>query len=308
VRILVLGAGAIGGYFGGRLAEAGVDVTFLVRRRRKEQLDANGLVVKSALGDLALPVKTLAAGSAAPPFDVVLLSCKSYDLDSAIAAIAPYMGPDSAVLPLLNGLVHLDRLIEGLGAGRVMGGACYISAALEPDGTVRHVGTLQGLPFGELSGAVSARASALQAEFARTRIAATLAADIVQTMWEKLVMLASLAAVTTLCRGTVGEIVAAPLGTEFVLRTIDECAAVAAAEGHAPSAAALEQFRGMLTARGSPFAASTLRDLAAGRRTEGDHIVGDLVRRAHRRGLAVPVLETAFTNLEVHETRLKNAP
>jgi 2-dehydropantoate 2-reductase len=308
LRILVLGAGAIGGYFGGRLAEAGVDVTFLVRGRRKEQLDANGLVVKSAIGDMTLPVKTLAAGSAAPPFDIVLLSCKSYDLDSAIAAIAPYMGPGSAVLPLLNGLVHLDRLIEALGAGRVMGGACYISAALDPDGTVRHVGTMQGLSFGELSGAVSARATALQAEFARSRIAATLATDIVQTMWEKLVMLASLAAVTTLCRGTVGEIVAAPSGTEFVLRTIDECAAVAGAEGHAPSAAALEQFRDMLTARGSPFAASTLRDLAAGRRTEGDHIVGDVVRRGRRRGIAVPVLETALTNIEVHEARLKNAP
>jgi 2-dehydropantoate 2-reductase len=308
VRILVLGAGAIGGYFGGRLAEGGVDVTFLVRGRRKQQLDANGLVVKSALGDIALPVQTLQAGAATPPFDIVLLSCKSYDLDSAIAAIAPAMGPDSAVLPLLNGLVHLDRLIEVLGAARVMGGACYASVALDPDGTVRHVGTMQSLPFGELSGAPSARARALAAEFARTKIEATLSGAILQTMWEKLVMLASLAATTTLCRGTVGEIVAAPSGAAFMLRAIDECAAVAAAEGHGPSPAALAQFRAMLTTPGSPFAASTLRDLAAGRRTEGDHIVGDLVRRARRRAIAVPVLETALTNLEVHEARLKGTP
>jgi len=307
VRILVLGAGAIGGFFGGRLAEGGADVTFLVRGRRKAQLDANGLVVKSALGDIALPVKTLAAGAVAPPFDIVLLSSKSYDLESAIAAIAPFMGPDSAVLPLLNGLMHLDRLGEVLGGSRVMGGTCFGSMVLDPDGTVRHIGTLQSLPFGELSGVESPRAKALAAEFAKTRIAATLSVTILQTMWEKLVMLATLAATTTLFRGTVGDIVAAPSGTAFMVRALEECAAVATAEGHAPSPAALGQFRGMLTAPGSNFAASTLRDLAAGRRTEGDHIIGDVVRRARRHAIAVPILETALTNIEVHEARLAAA-
>ena len=305
MRILVLGAGAIGGYFGGRLAEGGADVTFLVRGKRKAELDANGLVVKSVAGDIALSVKTLAAGAQAAPFDIVLLSCKSYDLDAAIAALGPFMGPRSAVVPLLNGLAHLDRLAEALGRERVMGGACYIGAALDPDGVVRHVGDMHALAFGELAGGASDRANALAADFARTKVKATISPDIVQAMWEKLVMLAALAAATTLTRAAVGEIMAAPSGERFTLAALAECAAVAAAEGHEASAASLAQSRALLTARGSPFAASTLRDLAAGRRTEGDHIVGDIVRRARRRGLAIPILEVALTNLEAHEAKIK---
>jgi 2-dehydropantoate 2-reductase len=307
MRILVLGAGAIGGYFGGRLAEGGADVTFLVRGKRKAQLDASGLVVKSVTGDIAVKVKTIAAGDKAPAFDIVLLSCKSFDLDAAIAAIAPFMGPRSAVVPVLNGLAHIERLSEALGAARVMGGACHMGAVLEPDGTVRHVGDMHAITFGELSGEASDRAKALAAEFGRTKVKTVLSPDILQAMWEKLVMLAALAAVTTLTRATVGEVVAAATGERFALAALSECASVASAENHESSPGSLAQARTLLTTKGSPFAASTMRDLVAGRRTEGDHIVGDLVRRARRRGLLVPILSTALTNIEVHEARLANA-
>ena len=305
MRILVLGAGAIGGYFGGRLAEAGADVTFLVRGRRKEELDAKGLRVKSAAGDIALRPKTLAAGAAAAPFDAVLLSCKSYDLDSAIAALAPYLGKNAAVVPLLNGLRHIDALAEAFGRERVMGGACYIGATLDEEGVVRHIGELHALSFGELSGERSARAEALLAEFARTKVQASIPPSILQALWEKFVMLAALAAATTLTRATVGEIMAAPSGEAFALRALEECAAVATAAGHAPGAPSLAQSRTLLTARGSPFAASTMRDMVAGRRTEGDHIVGDMMRRGQALGVPVPLLAAALTNLEVHEARLK---
>jgi 2-dehydropantoate 2-reductase len=304
MRILVLGAGAIGGYFGGRFAEAGADVTFLVRAGRKAALDAGGLVVKSAAGDIALRPKTLAAGSAAEPFDIVLLSCKSYDLASAIAAIAPLMAKDAAVVPLLNGLRHLDVLGDALGRERVMGGACYIGATLDGEGVVRHIGELQALSFGELSGERSARAAALLAQFARTKVQASIPPSILEAMWEKFVMLAALAAATTLTRATVGELMAAPSGEAFALRALAECAAVAAAAGHAPGPASLAQSRTLLTTRGSPFAASTMRDMLAGRRTEGDHIVGDMVRRGEALGVPVPLLAAALTNLEVHEARL----
>jgi 2-dehydropantoate 2-reductase len=303
MRILVLGAGAIGAYFGGRLAESGADVAFLVREKRKAELEARGLVVKSSVGDIARRVTALCAGEIDRPYDLVLLSCKSYDLDAAMDAIAPAMGPASAVLPLLNGLRHLDALRARFGAERVLGGACYIGAALE-DGVVRHIGGGQTLIFGELSGEASPRAKEILSVFGRTKFTATLAADILQTMWEKLVMLAALAAATTLARATVGEIVAAPSGEAFVLAGLAECAAVASAANHAPSEAALEQSRALLTARGSAFAASMMRDLVAGRRTESDHIIGDLVRRAQRHRLAIPILQVAWTNLEVHETRL----
>ncbi|HUK60927.1 MAG TPA: ketopantoate reductase family protein [Stellaceae bacterium] len=304
MRILVLGAGAIGGYFGGRLAEAGADVTFLVRARRKAELDKGGLIVKSATGDISLRPKTLAAGGAAAPFDVVLLSCKSYDLASAIEAVAPYMANDSAVVPLLNGLRHLDTLADALGRERVMGGACYIGATLDGEGVVRHIGELQALSFGELSGERTARAEALLAQFARTKAQASIPPSILQSMWEKFVMLAALAAATTLTRATVGELMAAPSGEAFALRALAECTAVATAAGHAPGASSMTQSRTLLTTRGSPFAASTMRDMLAGRRTEGDHIVGDMMRRGAALGVAVPILAAALTNLEVHEARL----
>ncbi len=304
MRILVLGAGAIGGYFGGRLAEAGADVTFLVRGRRKDELDAKGLRVKSAAGDIALSPKTLAAGAPADPFDIVLLSCKSYDLGSAIAAIGPFVAKDGAVVPMLNGLRHIDALADALGRDRVMGGACYIGATLDEEGVVRHIGELHAISFGELSGEPSARAEALLAQFARTKVKAVIPLSILQAMWEKFVMLAALAAATTLTRATVGEMMAAPSGEAFALRALEECAAVATSAGHAPAAAAMAQSRTLLTTRGSPFAASTMRDMVAGRRTEGDHIVGDMVRRGAAQGVAVPLLAAALTNLEVHEARL----
>lgn len=304
MRILVLGAGAIGGYFGGRLAEGGADVTFLVRGRRKADLDASGLVVKSAAGDIALKVRTLETGAAAAPFDIAILACKSYDLGSAIDAIAPYLGPDSAVVPLLNGLAHLDRLAERLGPARVMGGACHIGAALDPNGVVRHIGEMQALAFGELDGTPSGRAAALAREFARTKVRADAVPDILQVMWEKLVMLAALAAVTGLARGSVGEIAAVEGGARWALAALQECAGVATAEGRPPRARSLDQARGLLTTPKSPFAASAMRDLVAGRRTEGDHIVGDLVRRAEKHGIAVPVLDSARIMFAAHEARL----
>ncbi len=307
MRILVLGAGAVGGYFGGRLAESGADVSFLVRDRRKAELDAHGLIVKSAVGDIAIPVAALTRREVDRPFDLVLLSCKSYDLDAAIDAIEPALGRAGAVLPVLNGVRHLDRLAERLGAGRVLGGACYISASLE-NGVVHHIGELQTLMLGELSGEKTARAREIEAAFAGTKAEVTVSDDILQVMWEKLVMLAALAGATTLTRATVGQIMAAASGERFLLATLAECAAVAAAEGHAPTSEALARARSLLVARGSPFAASTMRDMIAERRTEGEHIIGDLVRRAAAHRLSIPILEVAWTNLEVHEARLGPAP
>jgi 2-dehydropantoate 2-reductase len=303
MRFLVLGAGAIGGYFGGRLAEAGADVTFLVRPRRAQQLAARGLVVRSPLGDIERPVATVLAEEVREPFDLVLLSCKAYDLASAMDAIAPAMGPESTVLPLLNGITHIDALTQRFGAERVLGGACFIGAALEPSGEVRHGGEMQAITFGELSGARSARCEAIADAFAKTKVKWTLADDIVHAMWEKFVMLASLAATTTITRAVIGEILETPRGEAFMLQALAECQAVAKAEGHRASDGWLDRTRKMLTARGSQFTASMMRDLVAGGPTEGDHIIGDLVRRAEAKGIAVPLLGIALTNLQVHEAR-----
>jgi len=303
MRILVLGAGAVGGYFGGRLVEGGADVTFLVRAGRRAALARDGLVVKSALGDLKLAVKTLTATELSAPFDLVLLSSKAYDLGSAMDAVAPAVGPESAVLPLLNGIAHLDALRARFGAARVLGGCCYIGATLDPDGTVRHMGRMQSLLFGEVDGKTTVRVKAFADTLARTKIDAEASPAILQAMWDKFVMLAALAATTTLTRATVGEILAAPSGEALMLATLAECAAVATAEGFAPTPVALDGARRTLTQRGSGFAASMMRDLLKGGRTEGDHVIGDLVRRGAARRIDTPILRAALTNLEAHEAK-----
>jgi len=303
MRILVLGAGAIGGYYGGRLVEGGADVTFLVRPRRAQLLAERGLVVRSPLGDIERRIKTAIAGELREPFDLVLLSCKAYDLDSAIEAIAPALGPQSAVLPLLNGVNHMAALTQHFGAPRVLGGACGIGVTLNPAGAVIHGAPMEWLTFGELSGERSARSDAIAKIFSAAKVNISVSEDIVQAMWEKFVMLASLAAATTLTRANIGEVMAAPTGEWLMLESLTECQRVAAAEGHPPSPAAVERIRKMLTTKGSSFTASMMRDLVAGGATEGEHIIGDLVRRADKHGLSVPVLRVALANLQVHEAR-----
>src|SRR5260370_28485606 len=149
MKLLVLGAGGIGGYFGARLAESGTDVTFLVRPRRREQLARDGLRIKSPVGDVRLPVKTVLASELAPTYDIVLLTCKAYDLDSALDAIAPAMNGKCAVVPMLNGMAHLTRLDERFGAASVMDRACSISVTLDKDGAIHHADPLQKISFVE---------------------------------------------------------------------------------------------------------------------------------------------------------------
>jgi 2-dehydropantoate 2-reductase len=303
MRILVLGAGAIGGYYGGRLVESGADVTFLVRPRRAQQLAERGLVVRSPLCDIERAVQTVLAGAARETFDLVLLSCKAYDLDSAIEAIAPALGPQSAVLPLLNGINHMAVLSGRFGAARVLGGACGIGVTLNTAGEVIRGAPMEWLAFGELSGERSARSDAIAKIFSTAKINVSVSDDIVQAMWEKFVMLASLATATTLTRANIGEVMTAPTGEWLMVESLGECQRVASAEGHPPSPAAVERIRKMLTTKGSAFTASMMRDLVAGGATEGEHIIGDLVRRAEKHGLSVPVLRVALANLQVQEAR-----
>jgi 2-dehydropantoate 2-reductase len=300
MRILVLGAGATGGYFGGRLVEAGGDVTFLVRERRAAELAANGLAIRSPFGDADLRVKTLRTAAGAAPFDVVLLCCKAYDLDSAIDSIAPAVGAESAVLPLLNGLTHLDRLDARFGAGRVLGGSCAIAATLGVGGRIEQLNKVHRLVFGERDGRSSERTKAFAALLERAKFDSLHSDVIMQEMWEKFVMLASLAGMTCLMRAPVGAIVATTDGEALMGEFLAECSAVATASGHAPRAPFLARGRALLTERGSTFTASMLRDIERGGPTEGDHILGDMLRRARALGIATPLLRVAACHLEAY--------
>jgi 2-dehydropantoate 2-reductase len=302
MRVLVVGAGAIGGYFGGRMLAAGRYVTFLVRPRRAAELAGAGLVIRSPNGDVTLKnPPTVQADKLSEKFDVVLLSCKAFDLDDAIRSFAPAVGPQTSIVPLLNGMLHLDVLDAKFGRERVLGGLCAIAATLNEAREVVQLNPMQSLSFGERDGLLSDRVRAIAEIMASGKTGAAASENIVQEMWEKWVFLASLAASTCLMRASVGDILAVPGGKDFVLGVLDECSEVAEAEGHAPSGPFFQRTHGMLTAEGSQMTASMFRDIKAGAPVEADHVIGDLIARGDAAKVPVPRLRIAYTHLKAYE-------
>jgi 2-dehydropantoate 2-reductase len=255
-------------------------VTFLVRARRAAEIAKNGLTIRSRLGDFhrVAPPIVLQEGLA-EPFDLVLLSCKAYDLDGAMASFAKAVGPGTAILPLLNGMRHLDRLAERFGAERVLGGQCVISATVDADGAIVHLNDLHALTFGELDGSRSQRIEAIATALLNAGFDARLSDEIKQEMWEKWVFIAAAAGITCLVRAAVGDYVAAG-AADLATGLLTECASIAAAQSFPLREPALEQARAAMTAAGSPLKASMLRDIESGKPVEGDQIFGDLLRRA----------------------------
>jgi 2-dehydropantoate 2-reductase len=303
MRMLVVGAGAIGGYFGGRLLQAGQDVTFLVRARRAAELAANGLEIRSPNGDVAIPhPATVLAEELRSSFDLILLSCKAYDLEGAIADVSPAVGPQTMILPLLNGMRHLDVLDERFGPEHVLGGLCMISTTLEPGGRVTHFNKLDKFAFGERDGSRSARVEAVAAGFTGASFEWRLSQAIVQEMWEKWVFIAACAGITCLMRATIGDIVAAG-GAPFTLALLDECSAIATSQGYAPRAEPFGQSRDALTREGSPIVASMFRDIERHAKVEVEHLIADLLRRGPQQGISAPTLRMACAHLQAYEVR-----
>lgn len=302
MRILVVGAGAIGGYFGGRLLQAGRDVTFLVRPRRASELASAGLVIKSPNGDVTLRnPPTVQADALKDKFDVVLLSCKAFDLDDAIKSFAAAVGPDTAIIPMLNGMKHLDTLDAKFGKERVLGGLCAIAATLNEKREVVQLQPMQSISYGERDGKLSDRVKAIDEAFKSGITGAAASQNIMQDMWEKWVFLSSLAASTSLMRTSVGNILAAPGGRDFLLGMLDETSAIAAASGYPPGGPFFERVKGLLTTEGSPMTASMFRDVKAGLPVEADHVIGDLITRADAAKVPVPKLRIAYTHLKAYE-------
>lgn len=308
MRILVIGAGATGGYFGGRLLEAGRDVTFLVREKRAELLAKNGLTIKSPLGDFTKTnPPTLLATNIKQPFDVIILSCKAYDLDDAMASFAPAVGPDTAIIPFLNGMKHLDVLDKKFGIDRVMGGVCQIAATLGPQGEIIQLTPMHGMAFGERGAPKGDRVKRIDALLRDAKFESRASDIIIQEMWEKWVFLATLAGSTSLMRASAGQITSAPGGADFIRELRAEIASIAEGAGHCPRVEFLERTSGMLFAQGSPITASMMRDIKNGARIEADQIIGDLIHRAetNKKGaLNVPLLRIVYTHLKAYESQL----
>jgi len=303
MTILVLGAGGLGGFFGGRLIQGGADVTFLVRPKRREQIAKDGLVIESPGGNARLPAKTVLAEELKPGYDWILFTCKAYDLDSAMDAIAPAMDGKTAVLPILNGIAHFEKLDARFGAAQVLGGTAHINAMLRKDGVIVNGDPLNRILFGERDKSKSARVQAIADAFAKTTVEWKLSPDIEQDLWEKVTFLTTLASMTCLFRANVGEIMAAPGGREAVERAFNANIEIATREGHPPRPAHVEGVRGRLIDPKGNWTASMLRDLEAGGPTEGDHIVGWMLERARRHGVDDTMLSLAYTHLKAYEAR-----
>jgi 2-dehydropantoate 2-reductase len=304
MRFLVVGAGATGGFFGVRLAQAGRDVTFLVRSARAAQLRASGLAIVDPRGDVTTISPTIVThDELAGTYDVVLLGVKAYQLENAIEDFAPAISTETAILPMLNGMRHIDILSSRFGAKHVFGGTCIVSSTLDDAGRIVQLNDMQDLGFGELDGADSERIRRIESALNGAGFTATVSKRIVGDMWQKWVTLASLGGINATMRGTIGDVAEAPGGQEFALAYVEEAAAVAAAAGYALSPAALERIRTLLTTPGSPLTSSMYRDLLGNRPIEADAIVGDLVERARQLGVATPLVSAAYANLKVYERR-----
>jgi 2-dehydropantoate 2-reductase len=299
MRTLFVGAGATGGYFGGRLAQAGKDVTFLVRPGRQATLDRRGLHIKGLDGETEVHPRTVTTDTLDGPYDLVVLAVKSYALEQAMLDLAPALGPRTVIVPLLNGLRHIDQLVGAYGPERVWGGVCVIMATLDADGDVTLMGGPLRLGYGPLDGAADDRLSevtfALEGEEFDSHPSHTIVSD----MWEKWVLLASLGAITTLMRAAVGDINRAPGGAVFAQAAMAEAIATATAAGHAPRPGAVALFEQMV-ASDRPTTSSMFRDMVAGRPVEADAILGDFVARAAEHDVPVPLLSAAYTALSLY--------
>jgi 2-dehydropantoate 2-reductase len=304
MRILIVGAGAVGGYFGGRLAQVGRDVTFLVRPSRTKQLGRDGLRIVSPHGDAVLTPKLITADKIDKPYDLVFLSVKAYALEAAMNDFAAAVGPETMIFPALNGMRHIDLLEKRFGEHAVIGGVCFVAAEIDDQGRIVQLADFQYLLYGERNGAITPRLKTLDATLQGAGFDARLSPDIMQAMWEKWFQLASLGAVTCLMRGTIGEIVAAPGGAELAIDVVNESAAVATACGHKPSEKVLSIHTAAMTAPGSSLTSSMYRDLQKGAPVEADHILSDFIERGSAHGVTTPLLKAAFINLRVYQDRL----
>jgi 2-dehydropantoate 2-reductase len=305
MKILIVGAGAIGGYFGGRLLEKEEDVTFLVREKRQQQLRDQGLIVDSIHGNMNFPdPKTILAGENIEAYDVILVSTKSYHLDGAIESIRPYVGDETLILPLLNGIAHLDVMTEEFGAEKVIGGLCFIETTLDEDGKVVQTSPIHDLVFGERNGGHTARILRLQEAFTGTKANFRLSDKIEQEMWHKYLFITSLSGITSLFRSPIGLIREQEQGWETIGLLLRETVAVMESIGAPLADGVGEATLNRLNEIGHGMKSSLQRDMEKSLPTEGDHLFGFLLKQAGQLGLAAPTLSAIYANVKIYESGL----
>ena len=304
MRLLVIGAGSTGGYLGGRLALAGRDVAFLVRPARAEKLRETGLRIVSPRGDATVQPKLVTAGEIDGSYDIVLLAVKGFQLDAAIEDMAPAIGPETMILPVLNGMRHMDILGKRFSPHNLIGCALKVATVLGDDGSIIQLNPMQDIVYGEWNGTTSPRIEKLHAFIGASGFDARISPHIQRDMWEKWVLLAAVGGITCLMRGVIGQIEAVPSGAAFASQFLDEVVAVVRAVGTPPTEGFVASVRQQVTAKGSPLASSMYRDLEQHHPVEVEQIIGDLWRLGEKAGIATPLLGAAYAHLSVYQNGL----
>ncbi|MGP7816761.1 2-dehydropantoate 2-reductase [Niallia sp. 01092] len=301
MRILVLGAGGVGGYFGGRLVEKGEDVTFLVRSGRKKQLEKNGLVIRSVNGDFSFQPKLVTTTDAAEPFDLVLFSTKSYHLEAAINDLKPFIGEKTVVLPLLNGISHLDTLKEAFGADKVIGGLCFIETTLNKEGDVVQTSAAARVVYGEFGNQDTERIHKITDSFSGAKADFILSDHIEQAMWHKYLFISVMSGVTSLLRAPIGPIRESDGGKDFIRQMFEEAAQIMRAYGAPIHENIVDEHMKTIDAIGYDMKSSMQRDMEKGSLIEGDHLQGYLLELAKNTSVPAPLLQVVYQNVKVYK-------
>lgn len=304
MKILVLGAGAIGGYYGGRLDEKGEDVTFLVRPKRKAHLEKNGLTIHSVHGDYSFQPKLITADEEAAPFDVIMVATKAYHLENSLQDLKPLIGEKTVVLPLLNGVAHFDRLRKTFGADKVIGGLCFIETTLDQEGNIQQTSQIDRLVYGEFEQDNTERIQQIEKVFNGTKAEFILSHEIEQEIWQKYLFITCMSGVTTLMRAPIGPIRESDGGERFIQHLFEEVETIMKKHGAPLKEDVVEQQLGMIRAADADMKSSMQRDMEKGAAIEGKHLQGYLLDLAKQYGLEVPYLQAVFQNLLVYEVEL----
>ncbi|MBU3549970.1 2-dehydropantoate 2-reductase [Polynucleobacter sp. MWH-Berg-3C6] len=298
MKILIVGAGGIGGFFGAKLHQAGADITYLLREKRQKLIQQQGLVIETPKASFTIHPKTVLANQLEPVYDLIILACKAFDLSDSLESIAK-ASSKGLILPFLNGLTHLDTLDHQFGKDRVMGGVAHIAATISESGSVKQLTELCSFTIGPRTPAQESLSQEFFALCKKADFDSFYKENIEQTLWDKWVFLATLAGMTTICRGSIGDIAATPYGKDLSKRMFAESCAIAAGCGYAIAEPSQASSQEILTKEGSPFTASMLRDLLAGKRDEHQHILGDLIGFADLKSIDCPLLKVAYTHMAV---------
>lgn len=300
MRVLVVGAGAVGGYFGGRLVEKGANVTFLVRQRRKEELEEKGLIIRSVHGDAELHVQTLTPGEKSSPFDLIILSVKAYHLENALASIQPYIGDETTILPLLNGIGHLDLIKKAFGNEKLIGGLCFIETTLNRSGEIEQYSSIHDVVFGELNGERTDRIEKIERLFAGSNMGARSSRHILTDMWKKYVFISAMSGMTSLMRSPIGPILSSPHGKETYGRLLEEIVSIARMQEPSLPANLAEVVIQQMEQLAPTMKSSMLRDMEKGLPIETEHLHGTLLQLAPA-GTDLPLLKTIYGALSIYQ-------